>query len=190
MKTFLLGKAYHPISAAVTSLLLLFALSLPQMVMAQTRLEDCKAMMTQGQYDKASYELLKLIDQSDQRNGRTPEVFYYLGFCRCQLKDVPTGRAWLEYGKRQAQNAQKSFFDDVIRQCGQVTAVNALPQSGARLNSQPGVTSRTKGGYYFGGDFGGTDLGYYRGETDATIIGAAMNVANVPVETLRARLFA
>src|SRR5262245_58500935 len=189
MKTFSLGKALLPITTVRTSLLLLFALSAPHTVIAQTRLEDCKAMMTQGQYDKASSELLKLIGQSDQRNGRTPEVFYYIGFCRCQLKDVQTGRAWLDYGRKQAQDAQKPFFDDVIRQCGQVATVNALPQSGARLNSQPGVTSRTKGGYYFGGDFGGTDLGYYKGETDATIIGAAMNVANVPVETLRARLF-
>jgi hypothetical protein len=148
-------------------------------------LDDCKTMMAHGQYDKASNELLKLIDLSDQRNGRTPEVFYYLGFCRCQLKDVSTGLAWLDYGKKQALTAQKPFFDDVIRQCGQVDTFNVLPQAGARLNSQPGVTSRTKGGYFFGGK----NLPYDGDEKDVTAVGAAMNVASVPVETLRARLF-
>lgn len=186
MKIFSLSKAFFSNSAAGISLPLLIALSLPLTVAAQMKLEDCKAMMAQGQYDKASNELLKLINQPDQRNGRTPEVYYYLGFCRCQLNDSPTGRAWLEYGKRQAQPAQKAFFDDVISQCGQADTVSALPQTAARLNSQPGVTSRTKGGYFFGGKHLPDD----ESPNDPTIVGAAMNVASIPIETLRARLFA
>jgi hypothetical protein len=145
----------------------------------QLSLEACKTLISQGQFSKAAQELLAL---RERRNGRDADISYYIGFCLCRDGKPNDGRAWLEYGKKQVDKPQRSYFEDVIRQCGQSVPVTFIAQPAGRSNLQPGVTSRAKGGWFFGGK----DVVFH---TDDPAAGAALNIVSISADTLRKRLF-
>ena len=164
--------------ALMSGSLVIIPLTLP--AIGQQSLERCKDLIKQGDYHTAATKLLAL---REQRNAREPDVSYYLGFCLCRDGNPVTGRAWLEYGKaRVTSKEQIPFFEDAITKCEQNAPVRFIVQPVGRSNLQPGVTSRAKAGWFFGG----RDVDF---KTDEPSAGATLNKVTITPEMLRKRLF-